>query len=576
VSTTLSLDGENVVIPTASDTSWDRNLNAALRTIVSRLDQTAQVVNVNSYGLEGDGTTDDLAAIQEAVNDATPGTVLKFAKPASQYKVTGPIDLSSKVGVILEFTPGSATDFNIKNTGAGPAILFAGSQYCAVRYASIKNTDTAAGVGIKLTALSYEIDIEHCHVTDGLAGYQVGTTSGGNCFNLFFNRCTAKSTANTPITLTYGFLFYAAVNVFLKQTYVHGCTTAYKRIVPTGGPTADQKKFDNIHMFHPIAEYCGTFGFDFDQSYAITLERPYVEEWGRDDATPTSHAINLSGLSFTDIAVDARSVTFKIIDPLFFGEGSQAGAGKLVKVAKYFHVLEYTNATSSPARTTHLTLDDGDGTDRGERAGRPLVILQGREYGVITCTDSQAIFYERAISGANQNLDTVSVGSKADVGTGVVRGSVGETVTSSRKFAHRSYAVRGSAHMAQVVDTDGIYDTRFSAASPNNSYDDNRFFGRRMNATTDGFFARSLQNDVMFDVSMGTGFAKVQCTKEDATSTKLLKLNTDGGGVQVGGVYDNPLRLGTYYLWVSSGGKLYIKSSAPSTDTDGTIVGTQT
>jgi len=43
------------------------------------------------------------------------------------------------------------------------------------------------------------------------------------------------------------------------------------------------------------------------------------------------------------------------------------------------------------------------------------------------------------------------------------------------------------------------------------------------------------------------------------------------------GAYNGPhLVLGAYHLWVSSGGKLYVKSGAPTTDTDGTIVGTQT
>lgn len=36
------------------------------------------------------------------------------------------------------------------------------------------------------------------------------------------------------------------------------------------------------------------------------------------------------------------------------------------------------------------------------------------------------------------------------------------------------------------------------------------------------------------------------------------------------------LRLGIYHIWVSAAGKLYIKNSAPTTDTDGTIIGTQT
>lgn len=38
----------------------------------------------------------------------------------------------------------------------------------------------------------------------------------------------------------------------------------------------------------------------------------------------------------------------------------------------------------------------------------------------------------------------------------------------------------------------------------------------------------------------------------------------------------NPLRLGAYYLWVDATGDLRIKNGAPTSDTDGTVVGTQT
>lgn len=36
-----------------------------------------------------------------------------------------------------------------------------------------------------------------------------------------------------------------------------------------------------------------------------------------------------------------------------------------------------------------------------------------------------------------------------------------------------------------------------------------------------------------------------------------------------------PIVLGAYYLWVDATGDLRIKSGAPTSDTDGTVVGTQ-
>ena len=43
-----------------------------------------------------------------------------------------------------------------------------------------------------------------------------------------------------------------------------------------------------------------------------------------------------------------------------------------------------------------------------------------------------------------------------------------------------------------------------------------------------------------------------------------------------GGSYLYPMSLGTYRMWISSTGKLYLKNGVPTSDTDGTVVGTQT
>lgn len=49
-----------------------------------------------------------------------------------------------------------------------------------------------------------------------------------------------------------------------------------------------------------------------------------------------------------------------------------------------------------------------------------------------------------------------------------------------------------------------------------------------------------------------------------------------GDSFQVEGTWNaGTFRLGAYYLWVDSTGDLRIKSGAPTSDTDGTVVGTQ-
>lgn len=74
-------------------------------------------------------------------------------------------------------------------------------------------------------------------------------------------------------------------------------------------------------------------------------------------------------------------------------------------------------------------------------------------------------------------------------------------------------------------------------------------------------------NDLAVIQAMHAGIAK-----------KTMGLNPSGGDVLVGlGSWNTGcLRLGGYYLWIDSSGRLRIKSSAPGSDTDGTVVGAQT
>ena len=71
----------------------------------------------------------------------------------------------------------------------------------------------------------------------------------------------------------------------------------------------------------------------------------------------------------------------------------------------------------------------------------------------------------------------------------------------------------------------------------------------------------------------GDGTSFTEDTNLYRGAANLLK--TDDG-FQCAGTYDLPLRLGDYRLWVNPGdGKLYIKATAPSSATDGTVVGSQ-
>jgi hypothetical protein len=77
----------------------------------------------------------------------------------------------------------------------------------------------------------------------------------------------------------------------------------------------------------------------------------------------------------------------------------------------------------------------------------------------------------------------------------------------------------------------------------------------------------------------GANTSAVNVTRQVGTTTEvLLRVDKATGDVVLGGgLYtSNRLRLGAFYLWVDGTGRLRIKSGAPASDTDGTVVGTQT
>jgi hypothetical protein len=135
----------------------------------------------------------------------------------------------------------------------------------------------------------------------------------------------------------------------------------------------------------------------------------------------------------------------------------------------------------------------------------------------------------------------------------------------------------------QILLDDAGIDVTYISADKLNDVDSNSAGTENIAIFGDGTFAQA-----------GSGQQKIQVFGGSAESRKLEIYQAIGGaavidgsggasvtgggfGVTIGdGTWNSdPLKLGSNYLWVDSTGDLRIKASAPASDTDGTIVGTQ-
>jgi hypothetical protein len=106
-STTL---GNSAITESASDVSFSKPIKAQL------WDRGGAVFNVKAFGAVGNGSADDTAALQAAINaaQAVGGTVYL---PAGIYRVTSPVQITNKVAIVGDNSRSSILWTNSTTTG---------------------------------------------------------------------------------------------------------------------------------------------------------------------------------------------------------------------------------------------------------------------------------------------------------------------------------------------------------------------------------------------------------------------------------------------------------------------------
>ena len=219
---------------------------ATARTVDDKLKDT---VSVKDFGAVGDGTTDDTAAIQAAINAANGKPVLI---PGGTYRITSTLTWSPTtyvssfapslkisgdgIGVTIIDNQVNGPAFSI--TSSATAILFTATLGGYIEHLTIKRTpSTSNGVGVYMTA-AFNMVLRQLHITGmSLHGVQIpvilGDNDGSNMValeNVRIDNCAGwgikadGNSGNNELSFLH-----------LKHVFVQGCGTASATLPPPSG-----------------------------------------------------------------------------------------------------------------------------------------------------------------------------------------------------------------------------------------------------------------------------------------------------------------------------------------------------
>lgn len=154
------------------------------------------IVNVKWFGATGDGTTDDLIAINRATTaaGATTGAAMIVEMPPGTYLVSDTVDVPNKVilrgtGPIAR-TGAPGTTIKAKSGFSGSYVVQLGDDASNSVYSRIENIgvdgDHIAGIGVYSNSINEEAGILRCTIVDcDTYGIHMDNSSTGLCRNYF-------------------------------------------------------------------------------------------------------------------------------------------------------------------------------------------------------------------------------------------------------------------------------------------------------------------------------------------------------------------------------------------------------
>jgi hypothetical protein len=522
------------------------------------VDKVREVVSVKDFGAVGDGVADDAAAIQAAV-DASAGRPVYL--PTGTYRINSTINYVTTSSSV--FTPGlklfgDGSDKTIIDTRVsnGPAINVDTSAstkfqlYASIEGLSIETNGTPSVASGIVLRKAYMVTIQDVWVY-GLSGdgiqitMNAGDADGSNMVEL--NQCRIENCAGWGIDCDVTGPYNEISFIHMKHVFVQGCGTASMTVPPPSGGM--RWKGQIVTMDSCAFVICENVGV-------------YVQGGAGLANTVIAYGVALENNRKTGLYCDGLDSMYWIRGHVYNNDSFVATRG-----------MEFDGAT----RTVKNILIDGI---------------------VVRATSGNSAIQAFTISGANAELNTCRVRNTSWQNfdhAGQVRFSgwqFDQVENDCELWALSSTAIRvrptgrgnkiphrlrgpgsttGEWIQLQLGPT-GVNATNSGLANSTQyyvySYDNNGVIALELSTT-----ASTIDSESGYSVKTG-----------DATRLYHGLVVTDGSAnfATTGTGWLNPTPVsGTQvgvpgYLWIDSTGDLRVKTTLPTSDTDGTVVGTQT
>jgi len=527
--------------------------SATSRTLLAK---SRDWVSVKDFGVKGDGASDDLAALNKAI---TSGFPLFFPKGKYITSDTISCDLKqswfSQGGVVIEanFDASSpvkpVVDFRDTVNSVGRFYIDHKANTKSYTPPTVYNGNVISGSAVLVQGDWSSVD-----------GWEIVNAWDNGISAVKLNLTTGAETAGSP---KYG---------CFRNIKTRGCGTGVHAGLTPGkiGAGVDVGSA-SAWTVSDCVDFQSYLGFILDVGAGAQCQFSNCVAWYTtlDSANP----LNGSGYGFYAGSSESSFVNCYSVGSGYRGWWIDAPGNEFTNCAAYIPQKEGVFIKKGQVKANFRVKGAGFA-----QAGLYDAVLIDSSAGAIT-----ELILDLQTTGTNHRYGVNVTGSNtinAHV-TGSITGSSAKINRGTYNIGSFLYDVAGGKKFAINKEAAGMeFDIlgrlRAGAPSANSSYltavfgdsaDNGTFFIEDFATPTKrAAMGYDPVNDAFVAQSINAGVGK-----------KPFFINPSGGEVMAGtGLFNEPLRLGNYRIWVDGGGLLRIKNGAPTSATDGTVVGTQT